>query len=163
MCSSVGGCVCFVCFICLGPPKKHKRCPAVGPQPVCFLHSPGFIVPRALSARQEDVVCFLIFLPASLSLSHLHTHIQTDTHTDRHTYVHRQTDTYVHTHTLFMWERMGPLWIKLFPCITLDKAFNISNLLCPNSDLAQAEWRAGKSQSCCRVFGVTHSFIITIP
>lgn len=144
MCSSVGGCV---CFICLGPPKKHKRCPAVGPQPVCFLHSPGFIVPRALSARQEDVVCFLILLPASLSLSHLHTH--------RHTHIR--------THTLFMWERMGPVWIKLFPCVTLDKAFNISNLLCPNSDLAQAEWRAGKSQSCCRVFGVTHSFIITIP
>lgn len=127
--------------------KQAKRCPVMGLQPECFLHSPGVIVLQALSPQQEDVVCFLILLLAPLD---------THTHTSKQTYTW-STDKY----TPFMWERMGPVWIRLFPCVTLDKAFNISSFLCPNSILAQAEWRAGKSQSCCWVFGVTHSFIIT--
>lgn len=116
-------------------PKQAKRCPLAGLQPECFLHSPDFIVLQDLAAQQEDVVCFLILLQASL-----------DTHTHTHPHKHAlSTD----KHTPFMWEKMGPVWIRLFPCVTLDKALNISSLLCLNSVLAQTEWRAGKSQSCC--------------
>lgn len=154
----------FCLFYLFRSPQKTQALSSSGP-PASVFPSLARVYCSSGSLCSAGGCCLFLDFLTSLSLSVSLTHTYTDRHTHRQTHVRTQTDTHVrtHTHTLFMWERMGPLWIKLFPCITLDKAFNISNLLCPNSDLAQAEWRAGKSQSCCRVFGVTHSFIITIP
>lgn len=91
-------------FICLGPKNKRSVVQRrASSQFSSFTHQ-GLVVLWALNAQQEDVVCF-----------QMHTH----------------------TCTLklppFMWGRMSPVWIRLFPGVTLDKTFNISHFPCPNS------------------------------
>ena len=138
ICICVCVCVCVCVWACeaernvylFRTQKQAERCPVVGLGPERFLHSAGFIVLQALSLHSRRMLSVSWFSYWPLS-----------THTHTHTHAHTHTHTHTHKHTPFMWERMGPVWIRLFPCVTLDKAFNIPCSLCPNSILAQAEWR----------------------
>lgn len=105
-----------VIYLCAGTITKLRVVQSWGLQTECFPLSPSFIVLQALCSAWG---CCLFLHTRTASSKNTHTH--------------------KHMRALFMWERMGQVWISLSPCVTLDNAFNISSLPCPNSVLAQAE------------------------